>query len=565
LIRKFASERYPGVDKNAFRPQSDSVVCMMDIIKTDNPNVFNVLVDMAKIESTGLCESSRVAEEVTFRHKPKNLSIMLDMQANTYQLRKNGNEYKQAYFGRSNKTPMLVEDTRELETSLRNNLQDTEKEMRQLSQQIQQIDATIRNSKQKREELELAISETQRRESLLEVKIDELQNQILLTDEKVKNDDEVEIERESLSQQIQNLDNEITTLEMDRERFVRDEESIAHELQPVKEKQHALGEKLQQLAIALQNAQNELDKIKQSSINVVASLERAKSKKEETEKRMNEADKKHRDESNRYDQARKMALAYTDDVEENVPADLTSEQADANIRTFQQSLQADKQRVSMEYEDVDLDAIKLQLEKQITREKKSKSHEKHQIKLHSGLLNQMKNGREMRDKNVARLQYFLKKRIQGFFDQNLSYRNHSGTVDFDDEKEALNFTWNKTANTQMSQDEGQDTSVKDAGQLSGGESSFTSLSFLMALGEAMQTPWRVMDEFDVFMDQDYRKISLELIVEAARRASETGNRRQYILLTPHDVSSVSAASDVKIVRMRPPENDFGRAQQTSLT
>ena len=41
--------------------------------------------------------------------------------------------------------------------------------------------------------------------------------------------------------------------------------------------------------------------------------------------------------------------------------------------------------------------------------------------------------------------------------------------------------------------------VKNTRSLSGGERSYTTVCFIMSLWEAMESPFRCMDEFDVFM------------------------------------------------------------------
>ena len=40
--------------------------------------------------------------------------------------------------------------------------------------------------------------------------------------------------------------------------------------------------------------------------------------------------------------------------------------------------------------------------------------------------------------------------------------------------------------------------------LSGGEKALTSLALLLSIGQQIELPWRAMDEFDVFMDEQTR-------------------------------------------------------------
>ena len=64
-------------------------------------------------------------------------------------------------------------------------------------------------------------------------------------------------------------------------------------------------------------------------------------------------------------------------------------------------------------------------------------------------------------------------------------------------------------------------------------------------------PFRALDEFDVFMDSVTRKTSIALLIRAAREDAD----RQYIFITPHSVSDIPSASDVKVIKMHPPERD----------
>ena len=106
------------------------------------------------------------------------------------------------------------------------------------------------------------------------------------------------------------------------------------------------------------------------------------------------------------------------------------------------------------------------------------------------------------------------------------------------------------------------TQTKDVKALSGGERSFATLSLLLAIGECLETPFRVMDEFDVFLDPVARKIAMDNLV----RVAKTMDHRQFIFITPQDVSNLKTDPKLRIFKMKPParSNIVGGAQQQTL-
>ncbi|KAI9728451.1 MAG: Structural maintenance of chromosomes protein 6 [Chrysothrix sp. TS-e1954] len=85
--------------------------------------------------------------------------------------------------------------------------------------------------------------------------------------------------------------------------------------------------------------------------------------------------------------------------------------------------------------------------------------------------------------------------------------------------------------------------------LSGGEKSFSTICMLLALWDAMGSPIRCLDEFDVFMDSVNRDVSMRLMLQAARRSVG----RQYILITPQAMGGVELGRDVRVCRLLDPE------------
>jgi structural maintenance of chromosomes protein 6 len=78
--------------------------------------------------------------------------------------------------------------------------------------------------------------------------------------------------------------------------------------------------------------------------------------------------------------------------------------------------------------------------------------------------------------------------------------------------------------------------------LSGGEKSFSTICVLLSLWEAMGAPIRCLDEFDVFMDSVNRDVSMDMMIQAARRAVS----KQFILITPQSMGNVKNQPDISV-------------------
>lgn len=85
-----------------------------------------------------------------------------------------------------------------------------------------------------------------------------------------------------------------------------------------------------------------------------------------------------------------------------------------------------------------------------------------------------------------------------------------------------------------------DGSGRGAKTLSGGEKSFSQICLLLSIWEAMGSPIRCLDEFDVFMDSVNRKMSIDMLIGAARQSVG----RQFLLISPGTKSDFKRMPDV---------------------
>lgn len=183
---------------------------------------------------------------------------------------------------------------------------------------------------------------------------------------------------------------------------------------------------------------------------------------------------------------------------ERIPVDPgeTSTSLDSKIEKIHQRLDLYRKRQGGSDEEIQNDAV---------RAKKTWEMAAGQLHGHKQLLSHLKISL---DDRIAKWRHFLKI-ISAHSRMNFLYllaqRNFRGVLKFAHKQKLLE--------VQIEPDE---TRRSDKGRqtktLSGGEKSFSSICLLLALWEAMGAPLRILDEYDVFMDEVNREVSTKMLV-----------------------------------------------------
>ena len=137
-------------------------------------------------------------------------------------------------------------------------------------------------------------------------------------------------------------------------------------------------------------------------------------------------------------------------------------------------------------------------------------------------------------------------------------KGHSGKVGFNDTEKEINFNWSKSSQSDFTKAKFVDTNT-----LSGGERSYTTIAFLLSMYKVVNVPFRVLDEFDVFMDAASRTTVLWQLIGFI--FDKRLRPKQYILISPQDMSQVHKlckqanvpSADYKVLKVSPPVDFFG--------
>lgn len=116
----------------------------------------------------------------------------------------------------------------------------------------------------------------------------------------------------------------------------------------------------------------------------------------------------------------------------------------------------------------------------------------------------------------------------------------------------------KRARLTGSPSEKENHKMTDTRSLSGGERSFSTVAFVLSLWHHCKTPFKLMDEIDVFMDMVTRRMSYDALIKFAKQPEHIG---QFIYFSPLELPQIDNPDDLVRVFEMPRINRQGTSSE----
>ncbi|XP_066170860.1 structural maintenance of chromosomes protein 6 [Sylvia atricapilla] len=508
IVNKFQNKIYDTSQKAVHHPEFPSVLTALEI---DNPVVANCLIDMRGIETVLLIKSSRRAREVMQCNRPpKNCKEAFTAEGDQV--------FERRYYSSSYVRPKFLS-------------QDVEAEISHLDKEIENKKAQLAASQQRLYSIENEIRQNkdhlyahQRHQKQLQVKVRTANAEIA----------DLENVEEHQSADVHILEDEA---EENKSRM----ECVKQDMQLQSRKVEELKNNLEAAEKKLEEVKEKIHQVEEIAGPIKAELNQAESEVENSKRHLQHYEDKQREHVACINKHKDLLVSKGKELEEKM----------AKAR------QIFSERIKVSRTVKSLDAEMNRLREKINSESSHRGNREEIIQQfhyakerYEDASSKLKNSRRF----IAKLDEVMTERLKVYrqflrslsmqcklhFEQLLRLRGCSGHIIFDHKNETLSIT--------VQPREEEKAAHCDLRSLSGGERSFSTVCFILSLWNITESPFRCMDEFDVYMDMLNRRIAIDMILERA----DFQRHRQFILFTPLSMSSLPTSPHIRILRMPDP-------------
>ncbi|KAK3085167.1 hypothetical protein FSP39_025362 [Pinctada imbricata] len=531
------SNKRPSIIVSGFkRPQTDRFNTVFETLEISNPVVANCLIDQRGIESILLIPEGRDAREFMDPDNsggpPRGCNEAFTMRGDQVF----SSPSLRFYSSNQDRSRFLSANVEEEISRLQEDLSTARSEIQKLDRDQRQFIDEINKNKWEEKRAETQLMK-------INEKIRELKNEIY---ELKSIEDPVPVDVSTLEEEVDNLTEQISKVEI-----LHGEKSAKYsEVENIMKESDKRFKDVEQ---AMRQKAEVGEPLKDDLGRVQLEIEQAKSHKKHYEQTLKEQEKK-------VGELKKKMENYGKEIESERKRKLV-------LIILQSDTEKAKKikpdRINTRRSVQNLESEICQIEKQIKTEEKSrgdpeeitrKYHDKKEAYMEiqrevgqcNTFLSHLQRVMVHRQQQYSELRRLIAMRAKYFFIVLLANRNYTGKMKFNHVKETLEMS----VQPHVTQEEG----AKDLRSLSGGERSFSTVCFILSLWDAMEAPFRCLDEFDVFMDMVNRRISMDMMLKVA----ENQPQRQFIFLTPQNMSQLGIhTASLNIFRMPDPDRGSG--------
>ncbi|NXC95862.1 SMC6 protein, partial [Certhia familiaris] len=489
IVNKFQNRIYDTSQRAVHHPEFPSVLTALEI---DNPVVANCLIDMRGIETVLLIKSSRKAREIMQCNRPpKNCKEAFTAEGDQV--------FERRYYSSNFSRPKFLS-------------QDVEAEISHLDKEIENKRAQLTASRQRLYYIENEIKKNEdhlyghrQHQKQLQVKIVRTANAEIADLENVE-------EHQSA---------DIHVLQDEAEENKGRMESVKQDMQLQSRKMEELKNSLQADEKKLEEVKNKIHQVEEIAGPIKAELNQAESEVENCKSHLQYYEDKQREHVACINKHKDLLVSKGKELEEEMAKARQIFSERIKVSRTVKSLDAEMNRLR--------EKINLESSHHGNREEIVQQFY-HAKERYEDASNKVKNLRRF----IAVLDEVMTERLKAYrqflrnismncklhFEHLLRVRGCSGHIIFDHKNETLSIT--------VQPREEEKAPRSDLRSLSGGERSFSTVCFILSLWNISESPFRCMDEFDVYMDMVNRRIAIDMILERA----DFQRHRQFILFTP---------------------------------
>ncbi|XP_028158970.1 structural maintenance of chromosomes protein 6-like [Ostrinia furnacalis] len=516
----------PAVTSSKFLPRAHDVrrhkvraagfTCALDALDAPDPVIANYLIDNVGLESVLLVPSHEDAVRLsdTVENVPENCARVVTLECGEYYPAPN---YR-CYGGTARPTRYLQVSTAERKRQVQSEIQEAESRLKALEAKAEELNQELREAR----ENERAASRT-------------LQ---ALVGERHEKDEAARTAAAALEQQqAPHHAVLLDELNISKEKL----RTISEKLASHSQQSQALRRRIDELDAGARRAKNRLADVSAACRSMSEEIEQEQLKQAQGASERQACQQKLKEDQHKLAQVASVLEEKTAHIEKLTAEALTLCERVQNPRD-RAIVTNELKKTQLKLSSIRSDGLtKAQVAERLLEVERKYRRTKQTLARLKGLIDEIQNTTDKHLNFCHRVQTYIARRVQYCFQSILTLRGYSGSMEIDNARGALEIVC--TGREQAGKRHASSTS-----SLSGGERSYSTVAFIMALWECVELPFYFMDEFDVFMDNVNRKIVMELLIDHALKNTS----RQFVFLTPQDASAVVAGPQISIHLMADP-------------